>query len=165
MPRYIDAEGLNLYDDLFMSENTINKSGVYVRYKDVENLIKNAPTADVQEVKHGKWEVLSRGLTLINAEGTLPLSYQLRQCSECKYVTVAAQPETHKWCPHCGAKMIETPSVQKYIDRAREQLLDAQRRLQNHGDDALKENINAALFYIVRAYEMELGQYYDSKRI
>lgn len=60
---------------------------------------------------------------------------------------------------------IETPSVQKYIDRAREQLLDAQRRLQNHGDDALKENINAALFYTMRAYEMELGQYYDSKRI
>lgn len=50
---------------------------------------------------------------------------------------------------------IETPSVQKYIDRAREQLIDAQRRLQNNGDEALKENINAALFYVMEVYAMQ----------
>ena len=41
MARYIDADALNLYDNLFMSKDTINKSGVYVRYKTIENLIKN----------------------------------------------------------------------------------------------------------------------------
>lgn len=50
---------------------------------------------------------------------------------------------------------IEIPSVQKYIDRAREQLLDAQRRLQNNSDEALKENINAALFYVMEVYAMQ----------
>ena len=101
--RYIDAN-LIQYKDLPFSAN--DKVGVYVGYSS-KSEIDAIPTADVAEVRHGEWGVLSRGLTLINAEGTLPLSYQLRQCSECKYVTVAAQPETHKWCPHCGAKMDE----------------------------------------------------------
>ena len=94
MPRYIDVERLNLYDDLFMSEDTINKSGVYVRYRAVENLIKNAPTADVTEVKHGKW-VLKNGYIT---------------CSECgcePYVLARRIDfdNLHHYCPDCGAKM------------------------------------------------------------
>lgn len=98
MSRYIDTDKLN-YQYLpipAIGDQFITKSA-----------IDNMPGEDVAEVKHGKWDVLSRGLTLINAEGTFPLSYQLRQCSECEYVTVAARTETHKWCPHCGAKMDE----------------------------------------------------------
>ena len=51
MSKYVDVDKLNLYD-LFMKSK--NDSGVWVRYRDVEILIKNAPTADVQEVRHGK---------------------------------------------------------------------------------------------------------------
>ena len=51
--KYIDVSKLNLYDDLFMKGK--NDSGVWVRYRDVENLIKNAPAADVREVRHGEW--------------------------------------------------------------------------------------------------------------
>lgn len=101
MNRYIDAN-LIRYKDLPFSAN--DKVGVYVGYCS-KSQIDAIPTADVQEVKHGYWEVVGRDLTLNNVEGKLPLSYQLRQCSECEYVTVAARTETHKWCPHCGAKM------------------------------------------------------------
>lgn len=90
MARYIDAEGLNLYDDLFMSKDTINKSGVYVRYRAVENLIKNAPTADVQEVKHAFW---STKRTIVHDGETY--------CSECEYET----ERRTTYCPNCGARM------------------------------------------------------------
>ena len=90
MARYIDAERLNLYDDLFMSEDTINKSGVYVRYKAVENLIENAPTADVQEVKRGYW--------------IDPTTYCGFTCSICKEKCIT---DKYKYCPRCGAKMYE----------------------------------------------------------
>lgn len=52
MPKYIDTEELNMYDDLFMKGK--NDSGVWVRYKDVENLIRNAPTADVEKITRCK---------------------------------------------------------------------------------------------------------------
>lgn len=84
MPRYIDAEGLNLYDDLFMKGK--NDSGVWVRYRDVERLIRNAPTADVEEVKHGK---------IIKTGRRYPY------CSECK-CNVSTLFDR---CPWCGAKM------------------------------------------------------------
>lgn len=93
MARYIDAEGLNLYDDLFMSDDTINKSGVYVRYRAVENLIKNAPTADVQEVKHGKWIDCSWG-----QDG---VKHEVWGCSEC----LSPNYNSSRYCPCCGAKM------------------------------------------------------------
>ena len=103
MPRYIDAEGLNLYDDLFMSEDTINKSGVYVRYRAVENLIKNAPTADVQEVKHGKWEC-------VNIDYDVRYNMVTMRCPICEKwhseVYYYGNPtENINYCPHCGAKM------------------------------------------------------------
>lgn len=95
MPRYIDAEGLNLYDDLFMSEDTINKSGVYVRYKAVENLIKNAPTADVAEVKHGEW---GRQVLVDDGFGGKRVGYICPVCNE--FV-----PHKGNYCLNCGAKM------------------------------------------------------------
>lgn len=45
------------------------------------------PSADVQEVRHGKW--------IINSDGYYPY------CSECKQ----EPKELSKFCPNCGAKM------------------------------------------------------------
>lgn len=70
----------------------------------VEDLcIKSAPSADVQEVKHGKWikmyDILDDG------------DYY---CSECRnHINIATErkaPKTPRdhgvlYCPHCGAKM------------------------------------------------------------
>lgn len=46
--RLIDIEAINWYDDLFMKGE--NHSGVWVRYRDVEKLIRNAPTVDAVPV-------------------------------------------------------------------------------------------------------------------
>lgn len=46
--RLIDIEAINWYDDLFMKG--VNHSGVWVRYRDVEKLIRNAPTVDAVPV-------------------------------------------------------------------------------------------------------------------
>ena len=107
MPRYIDAEGLNLYDDLFMSEDTINKSGVYVRYRAVENLIKNAPTADVAEVNHGKW-ICEKHIILDTTS-----VYIKWKCSNCGFIAkkglsyddINNYAPSYLYCPECGAKM------------------------------------------------------------
>ena len=50
--------------------------------------IKKLAAADVQEVKHGKWDMLL----------SLPPRYR---CSECLTITDFA----YTYCPHCGAKM------------------------------------------------------------
>lgn len=48
MARLIDIEAINWYDDLFMKGE--NHSGVWVRYRDVEKIIRNAPTVDAVPV-------------------------------------------------------------------------------------------------------------------
>jgi DNA-directed RNA polymerase subunit RPC12/RpoP len=96
MPRFIDTDKLDLYDDLFMKG--VNHSGVWVRYRDVENLIKNAPTADVEEVRHGEWIV------------TKYENHSTARCSECGadfYYFNKGQYHIDQsaYCPNCGAKM------------------------------------------------------------
>lgn len=91
MPRYIDAEKIE-YDDLPLGILELHN----VAFKDDVDKI---PTADVQEVKHGKWE---------EREGILV-------CSECGHATedtVDVQTETGGWqlrypyyCGKCGARM------------------------------------------------------------
>ena len=55
-----------------------------------------APTADVAEVRHGKWEVWENHPTIYGKD-------TLYVCSECtaKYTDAYA----YNYCPHCGAKM------------------------------------------------------------
>jgi hypothetical protein len=48
MARLIDIEAINWYDDLFMKGE--NHSGVWVRYRDVEKIIRNATTVDAVPV-------------------------------------------------------------------------------------------------------------------
>lgn len=48
MADYIDRDALNWWDDLFMKG--VNNSGVWVRYKDVEHFIKDAPAVDAVPV-------------------------------------------------------------------------------------------------------------------
>lgn len=53
------------------------------------NELAKLPTADVEEVKHAKWE--------INSDGYYPY------CSNCK--TEPKNGVMSKYCPECGAKM------------------------------------------------------------
>lgn len=54
------------------------------------DVIQTAPAADVQLVKHGRWE---RRMTKIYA------------CSECTNEVTDRQRKNYSFCPYCGTKM------------------------------------------------------------
>lgn len=88
MPRYIDAERLP-NDNFFEGLSDKEKAKVIQWF-----LI--APTADVQEVKHGEW-IVDRS----------PVEVEFK-CSECgfSYIEADSYQECNcNYCPHCGAKM------------------------------------------------------------
>lgn len=59
-----------------------------------EEKVKEEPSADVQEVKHGKW--ISQGADLRPRLGVW-------HCTNCG--SPYGEPSPSKYCPHCGAKM------------------------------------------------------------
>ena len=92
MERYIEAEALKKHfphdEDWDCPVNTNSL---------VCELIDAQPVADVEPVRHGKWEMYG-AIT----RGTLAIP--IYRCSECK-------EDTNNWfwhyCPNCGAKMDE----------------------------------------------------------
>lgn len=97
MPRYIDAD--KLLESLRESYNAAQEW--YDKAKDDERAeqalmdftecilrVKEQPTADVQEVKHGKWKYDER--------------YGMFFCSACRDL---ATRNTYNFCHNCGAKM------------------------------------------------------------
>lgn len=88
MPEYIERDAVLKTTDIL--DDYLN---------DFERLyfvkaIKNIPTADVVEVKHGKW-----------GKEKWTKTHQ-HICSRC-HATVRVHPEScqYKYCPYCGAKM------------------------------------------------------------
>ena len=82
MSRYIDADAL--IDDL------IHNRSFYPAM--VASAIKNTPTADVVEVRHGEWGFDGMGWT----------------CSECGEYALSNKTKMQvgsNYCPNCGAKM------------------------------------------------------------
>ena len=61
-----------------------------VNMSDVGMMIEDAPTADVQEVRHGEW--VDNGIQ----------DSMLSECSLCGFPCGAC---TFNFCPNCGAKM------------------------------------------------------------
>ena len=93
MARYIDADKL-------LNERTVfiqDEEGFDIAVVAVAD-IELAPTADVEEVKHGEW---------------LPVEYvyfgpKRYECSECKgddYWRKRYNERKENFCPNCGAKM------------------------------------------------------------
>lgn len=80
MPEYIDREAL--YEKI-TALRSVDCAALY--RGDVETAIKEAPTADVEEVVHGEW-----------LEGN-----KRQSCSKCLYRGARAW----SYCPVCGAKM------------------------------------------------------------
>ena len=103
MKRYIDADAL-IKDIEHCSYETWGKGvnptwwAQSVRVKDnIVNLIKEAPTADVVEVRHGYWiERIEKPSWL---EDDVEVYYD---CSECGTSHWSIMPP---YCPECGAKM------------------------------------------------------------
>lgn len=69
-----------------------------------EDTISNTPTADVQEVKHGKWVLSAEPLGIQDVD--------CAKCSLCGELFIVDEDydfdyikEFFIYCPHCGAKM------------------------------------------------------------
>lgn len=64
------------------------------------NYIASVPTADVAEVRHGRWEEASDGDGIV--------------CSECRtdFCTMIHDTEKFNYCPNCGALMVEAEHEQ-----------------------------------------------------
>lgn len=89
MPRYIDADtALKRFEEMHGNEsellNCYNADWIV-------SFIETQPTADVQEVKHGRW--------LFGRFGS-------GWCSECHHCGfVRGEDDVPNYCPNCGAKM------------------------------------------------------------
>lgn len=88
--RYIDADKLNakLMDEYY---GMISDESMKI-YK-IMQMLDNAPTADVQEVRHGKWQLQPVGIGYC------------WECSVCHMNPRFYSMENTKYCPNCGAKM------------------------------------------------------------
>ena len=67
----------------------------------VLNFIKQQPTADAQEVKHGKWTPMHHVGGILDGEN-------FDKCSVCGYERFIADVKyktIYNYCPNCGAKM------------------------------------------------------------
>jgi NADH pyrophosphatase NudC (nudix superfamily) len=97
--KYIDADALkekmfNYYDCVNLDTGKGNYKGETLMNYEVadmiEDCIDNTPTADVQEVKHGKWLADRFGM-------------ERAICSVCRAVYEGG--DSFRFCPKCGTKM------------------------------------------------------------
>lgn len=107
MARYIDADKLkermlNYYE--CVNSNTSKeayKGETLMNYEVadmIEDCIDNAPTAEVAEVRHGKWV----------AADVIEDDWILYKCNLCDTDTGSYYKEKFRlprYCPHCGARM------------------------------------------------------------
>lgn len=99
MARYIDAEKLQedfekIADEPdYMHEGETWQTGIYL----AGTITDKQPTADVVEVKHGRWEEVH-----IQHEGYAEVYYNHK---ECKISPNELYKSPFEHCPRCGAKM------------------------------------------------------------
>lgn len=103
MPRYIDAEKL-LKKMGERYNNFLRLEGYYehftMGYGEATETVENEPTADVQEVKHGKWLRVSE----------FQKSWT-RVCSVCGNRSYMIR-KVYPYCPNCSAKMEKSDDKQ-----------------------------------------------------
>ena len=97
MSRYIDADKT----ELELWDHGVNMGGeyqgVWVRFRDIEEVFKNVPTADVVPVVHGHW-ALQENNNHVEPDGV---------CSNCGATWVFSDTYYFNYCPHCGSLMDE----------------------------------------------------------
>jgi hypothetical protein len=106
MSRYIDADKLRK-DEIARCHCVPCVGSCDNNWKDLDEVLNDAPTADVVEVRHGRW--------IFNPDGT-DWGIGAWKCSlcKCKNDNLGADnrfsPHIYagsNFCPHCGAKMDE----------------------------------------------------------
>lgn len=90
MPRYIDTEKL---DEIVQDLNENHDAGITrYKYKLIDAVLWEFPTADVVERKKGKW--------------IDPAADNVYRCSVCEEYTTLEVPRLfYHYCPNCGAEM------------------------------------------------------------
>lgn len=89
MAEYIERERFIHHLEMCI-DNVRNTNGVTEDFEICLRALKNQPTADVVEVKHGRWKKIQ--------------NYAL--CSNCKHeVNWGCKDFLSPYCPKCGAKM------------------------------------------------------------
>lgn len=104
MPRYIDAETIpDLFNEKFKETQKLIEAGetqldnLAEGFAEAEKIVLfKAPTADVQEVRHGEWVERVK----IRKDGEARLVHW--QCSLCGCFLGT---NIANYCPNCGAKM------------------------------------------------------------
>ena len=95
MSRYIDADKLRK-DEISRCHCVPCVGSNDNNYKDLDEVLNEAPTADVVEVRHAEWE-------LIEKEDFI---YEIRKCSACGAERFFEEDDKLcNFCPDCGAKM------------------------------------------------------------
>lgn len=91
MSRYIDADKLNakLMDEYY---GMISDESMKI-YK-IMQMLDNAPTADVQEVKYAK-----------NLQSRFKWTFECSHCHWCDDDTYCCDSSEFNFCPNCGAKI------------------------------------------------------------
>ena len=85
------------------------------QYARMMNLINNAPLEVAESVRHGHWIIgasrhfldtrLGIGKEMKESTGKGYHTYQNRQCSVCRMISIVDDGIMYEYCPHCGAKM------------------------------------------------------------
>ena len=88
MPRYIDADPL-MQEDFSQMWNDVADQPIF------EHIIEQTPTADVVEIRHGRWIKPTK----INGR-----NFAIPHCSVCEGVPCGVDENT-LYCPNCGAIM------------------------------------------------------------
>ena len=100
MARYIDADVLHIQmQDLYEHHIEMHNFSADGAVADCLDLLDNAPTADVVEVKHGEW------IPIVIQDGYYEPPYcDTIKCSECGALEDVSLHDA-KYCHMCGAKM------------------------------------------------------------
>lgn len=100
MPRYIDAElfSKNLMIQVYLADDEDFTKAFVKGMELVKKAEEETPTADVQEVRHGKMNMYKP--RSMNRNATYKCSVCMKLCSS--YYNDVGE---WKFCPHCGAKM------------------------------------------------------------
>ena len=93
MARYIDADALIVEHSKIEIDGIAFKHSWDEVYKNLRKAIENAPTADVEEVRHGHW-----------SRGTEPSGSVYAHCSACNR-KMNYSCYGYARCSLCGAKM------------------------------------------------------------
>lgn len=107
MPRYIDADELKewienwLYKDRYYHNGRVSKT---IPITELYDLLEQIPTADVHEVRHGKWQMKP----LFNSHFDESDVTVMIRCSGCGMKLIAQKCGLFpNYCPNCGADMRE----------------------------------------------------------